>query len=128
VRVRLAHDDDMPAFGKAPPELIEAFTALADLVPDATRKLTFGYPTCVRNGNMFFGVHGESLFLRLADADAERFVRELGGQPFEPMPGRPMRGYVVVPAGLERDPALCDWVALSFAYAATLPPKRRKKS
>jgi len=51
-----------------------------------------------------------------------------GGRPFEPMPGRPMREYVVVPAKMVGDPAeLQTWIEKSAAFAATLEAKPKKK-
>lgn len=116
----------MPTFRKSPPDLVARFAELADQVPDANRRQMFGYPTCVLNGNMFMGLHEDKLFLRLADADQSALL-EKGGAPFEPMPGRPMRGYIVVPPTmLEDDPALAGWIAKSFDYATSLPPKKPK--
>jgi TfoX/Sxy family transcriptional regulator of competence genes len=116
----------MPGFEKSPPELVARFAELAEQVPEAARKQMFGYPTCVLNGNMFMGLHQDRVFLRLDEADQERFRSELGGEPFEPMPGRPMRGYMVVPPAMLDDPALSEWIGRSFAFASSLPPKKPK--
>ena len=59
---------------------------------------------------MATGLHEADWFVRLSDGDA-RELMAAGGTPFEPMPGRPMRGYIVLPAGLVDDPAAAgDWV------------------
>jgi len=50
---------------------------------------------------------------------------------FEPMPGRPMKEYVVVPPALADSAEVDDWVRRSRAYAGQLPakkPKARKKA
>ena len=40
------------------------------------------------------------------------------------MPGRPMRGYVTLPASILADPAaLDDWIARAIANVRTLTPK-----
>ena len=59
----------MPTFRKSPPELVARFDELASLAGTADRKQMFGYPTCVLHGNMFMGLHEDSLILRLAEPD-----------------------------------------------------------
>jgi TfoX/Sxy family transcriptional regulator of competence genes len=116
----------VPTFSKSPAELVARFDELAELVPHAGRKQMFGYPTCVTGGNMFMGLHEKSLILRLSEADRVQFVSTYSATLFEPMPGRPMREYVVVPPSLVNDPALADWVGKSFEYASQLPAKAAK--
>jgi TfoX/Sxy family transcriptional regulator of competence genes len=114
-------------FEKSPPELVARFQELADLVPGADRKQMFGYPSCVLDGHMFMGLFEDHLVLRLRPADLEAFLAEEGGEPFEPMPGRPMTGYVVVPATMVAQPEVVDrWVAKALACARELPPKKPK--
>ncbi len=49
----------------------------------------FGYPAYFINGNMFVGVHGDKLFLRLSDADMVEITKDCRDVvAFEPMPGR----------------------------------------
>lgn len=70
----------------------------------------FGYPCAFVAGKLFMGLHQDALILRLSDDDRPAFLRVKGAAIFEPMPGRPMRGYVVVPPGLlRRTTALSDW-------------------
>src|ERR1700740_2321741 len=87
---------------KGSSEAAEAFRAL---VPpsDAVRvKPMFGHLAAFVNGNMFAGVFGEDLFVRVAEDDRAAILAG-GGHDFEPMPGRPMRGYVVLGAGWRED-------------------------
>jgi len=107
---------------KASAEAIARFESLAEVVPQADRKLVFGSPCCLVGGNMFFGVHATGVFVRLPPDQADELLAE-GGRPFEPMPGRPMGGYVVVPDG-----DVTDWVRRSYEYAKTLPSKANRKS
>lgn len=69
----------MPTFRKSPPGLLARFDELASGAGGADRKQTFGYPTCVLNGNMFMGLHEDSLILRLAEADRAEFLSRYGG-------------------------------------------------
>ncbi len=117
----------MPTFRKSPPELIARFDELASLAGEADRKQMFGYPTCVLHGNMFMGLHEDSLILRLAEADRAEFLGRHDAALFEPMPGRPMKEYVVVPPALVNDDEVDDWVRRSLAYAQRLPAKKGKK-
>ncbi len=56
-----------------------------------------------------------------------RKSRRYHAAAFEPMPGRPMKEYVVVPPTLVNDDAVEDWVRRSLAYAGQLPAKKPAK-
>jgi TfoX/Sxy family transcriptional regulator of competence genes len=75
------------------------------------------------NGTMFMGLFGADVGLKLDEAAREE-LRAAGGGPFGPAE-RPMGGYVTVPPELGDD-EVRRWVQASLAYAATLPPKKRK--
>ena len=105
---------------KASSQSLARFEGLVEVVAEADRKLVFGSPACLVGGNMFFGVHAAGLFVKLAEPDARELIGA-GGQPFEPMPGRPMAGFVVLPESL---PDQEQWVRRSYDYALTLPPKK----
>ncbi len=116
---------------KSPPELVETLheTVSAALPGDAAVDLRpmFGYPCYWTAGNMFFATFEDDLILRLSDEDRTTFLDENAARRFEPMPGRPMREYVVVPPAITADgPALQAWVARSYHYAASLPPKEKR--
>ncbi|HEV7466737.1 MAG TPA: TfoX/Sxy family protein [Candidatus Dormibacteraeota bacterium] len=116
----------MPKFAKSPQELVDRFDDLAALVPDASRRQMFGYPTCVLAGNMFMGLHEDRLILRLSEEDRRTFIEGHGAQIFEPMPGRPMKENVVVPPELVHHDAVGEWVARAHVHARGLPPKSPK--
>lgn len=88
----------------------------------------FGYPVCVLSGNMFMGLHEDSFILRLAEADRAEFLGRYDARLFEPMPGRPMKEYIVVPPSLVYDDAIIsEWVRRSRTRAEQLPAKKPKK-
>jgi TfoX/Sxy family transcriptional regulator of competence genes len=116
----------MPTFRKSPPELVARFSELALLAGDADRKQMFGYPSCVLRGNMFMSLHEDALILRLSETDRTELAEHHGGTVFEPMPGRPMREYMVVPAELVYTDAAEEWVRRSRSYAEQLPAKKPK--
>ena len=101
----------------------ERFT---DLVPSKSNvevKPMFGNLGAFVNGNMFMGLFGSDIGVKLSPADQEP-VREAGGGDFGPAE-RPMGGYVSLPpsAGPEQT---SKWIASALAYVATLPPKKPK--
>ncbi|WXG47581.1 MAG: TfoX/Sxy family protein [Candidatus Atabeyarchaeum deiterrae] len=55
---------------KAPPELVDFLAEKMRGVKCEFRKM-FGYPAYFINGNMFVGIHGDSLFIRLSKPDIE---------------------------------------------------------
>jgi TfoX/Sxy family transcriptional regulator of competence genes len=115
-----------PSFSKSSPEMVARFDDLAANVPEATRKHMFGYPSLVLHGNMFLSLFGDALVLRLSESDRREFVAACAASPFEPMPGRPMREYLVAPPDLVGRSDVEEWVRRSAAYAAQLPPKQPK--
>lgn len=112
------------AWSKAPPELATSFeAAMAELGGAQVRKM-FGYPAAFLNGHLFTGLFADRWFVRLPD-DARAELAARGGTPFEPMPGRPMREYLVLPDAVLADPAARrGWLERALAHAAALPPKR----
>ena len=117
-----------PSFDKSPPPLMARFDELSALVPDATRRPMFGYPSCVLRGHMFMSLFGDRLILRLGEEDRRDFLARHKTGLFEPMPGRPMKEYVVVPPSLATDGAVEDWIARAHKYADGLPAKKPKAS
>jgi hypothetical protein len=76
------------------------------------------------NGNMFMGLFGADIGVKLGDADRERLLAVPGAGPFGPAE-RPMGGYVTLPAGFTPDEAE-EWIAAALATAAALPPRLPK--
>jgi TfoX/Sxy family transcriptional regulator of competence genes len=117
----------MPAFTKSPPELVAVFGQIIAARPMAETRKMFGYPAAFANGQMFASLFGDNFILRLPDAEREAFIQQQGTHLFEPMPGRPMREYVVVPPSMVKSRSqLDDWLGKAMAYAQSLPPKAVK--
>jgi len=112
---------------KAPAELVDF---IMDKMKDKNcdYKKMFGYPAYFFNGNMFVGVHGDKLFLRLSDSDAAEIMKGYKDVfAFEPMPGRAMKGYVVLPKSVYSDDELFgEWLDKSIRFVSLLPPKKKK--
>lgn len=114
----------MPKFEPAPEELVQTFDETLKDFPMATQRKMFGYPAAFVNGNMFAGLFQDAMFLRLSDEDRAAFRSEYGARLFEPMPGRPMRGYVLVPRFVLKSPKLLKaWTRKAMEYTGSLPPK-----
>ncbi len=99
------------------------------LVPDDPRvevKPMFGNLGAFVNGNMFMGLFGADIGLRLAAADADALRAIPGAGAFGPAE-RPMGGYVTLPRSLAGTADGARWVERSLEQSAALPPKSAKR-
>ena len=112
---------------KARPDDVDRFhAAVAGLEGVEVRKM-FGFPAAFVGGNMAAGLHQETVMVRLPD-DVRQGRLDEGWSLFEPMPGRPMREYVALPADVFADAdATRSWIERAAAYVRTLPPKEPKR-
>ena len=114
----------MPSFSKSPPDLIDRFAAVMDRYPDAVRRKMFGYPAAFVGGNMATGLFADQWVVRLPD-DQIQPAKAAGAAPFEPMPGKAMKAFVVIPAAdVAEEEALRGWVERGLAHAASMPAKK----
>jgi TfoX/Sxy family transcriptional regulator of competence genes len=116
--------------GSMPKPSEQAKAAFSQLVPDepaVTMKPMFGNLAAFVNGNMFAGLFGEDLFVRLPDPEITA-VKKQGGRDFEPMAGHAMKGYVIVPKTwrTKPDPAVA-LIKRSLALIRAMPAKAAKK-
>lgn len=112
---------------KSPPALIERFDTVAADFPEATRRLTFGYPCLYVGGNMVTGLFGDSWHVRVGKDDTDALLGLPGARPFEPMPGRPMTGFTLLPETIvDDDAAVREWVGRAIAHVSTMPVKTPK--
>jgi len=90
-------------------------------------RLMFGNLSAFVNGNLFAGLFGDALFVRLAEPDRGAVLAESDAALFDPMPGRPMREYVLLPDAWLRQPEqLRHWLQRSLESTGALPPKPAK--
>ncbi len=92
--------------------------------PEVEVKPMFGNLGAFVHGNMFVGLFGPAVGVKLNDADREELLAA-GGGPFGPQ-GRPMGGYVTLPAALSEAEAM-RWATASLDYVAAQPAKKKKK-
>jgi TfoX/Sxy family transcriptional regulator of competence genes len=113
---------------KASPELVAFFLETMKILPGVETRKMFGYPCGFINGQMFCGLFENDMILRLPEEDRAIFRSLEGANTFEPMPGRRMNEYSVIPpAMLKAGDELKTWLVKSFNYAKSLPPKKHKK-
>lgn len=106
----------------------EAKAALARVVPDepaVTIKPMFGQLSGFVNGNMFVGIFGEDLFVRLPDDEIEAVKRQ-GGRDFAPVAGHKMSGYVIVPGNWRAKPPT-TLIRRALEVTRKMPAKAAKK-
>jgi TfoX/Sxy family transcriptional regulator of competence genes len=103
-----------------------AFTRLVPDEPAITLKPMFGQLSAFVNGNMFCGLFGDELVVRLPDAEIVAVKRQ-GGRDFEPVAGHKMGGYVMVPGDWRARPApAVALIKRSLAVTRAMPAKAPK--
>ena len=104
----------------------EFFSSILPNDPRITVRPMFGNISGFVNGNMFTGLLGDDLFVRLPEDKRKELLNEKGAKLLEPMKGRPMKDYVVIPKVWLRQPAIVRaWVTRSLEWTIKLP--RMKK-
>jgi TfoX/Sxy family transcriptional regulator of competence genes len=94
--------------------------------PEIEIKPMFGNLGAFVHGNMFAGLFGPDVGVRLDEARREELAAVDGSGPFGPA-GRPMGGYLSLPRGWRATPDVAaGWVERAHGYVAALPPKQKK--
>ena len=104
------------------------FNSLVPDRPDVVVRPMFGNLGAYVNGNMFMGLFGPPIGVKLSEPDRESLLSIDGAGPFGP-PERPMGGYVSLPANWRKPTKqIAKWVTRSLEFVAALPPKTPKKA
>ena len=93
---------------------------------DVEIKPLFGNLGAFVNRNMFMGLFGSDIGVKLPDADRQQLLAKPGAGPFGP-DERPMSGYVTLPADWPAAKAQ-RWITSAYTAAAALPAKPTKPS
>ncbi|MEO5780790.1 TfoX/Sxy family protein [Arthrobacter oryzae] len=107
----------------------ERFRSAMPPHPDVVIKPMFGNLGAFVHGNMFAGLFGPTIGVRLSEAD--RSEVEATGQtvPFGPEE-RPMREYAGLLEAWQNDDgdagSVAGWAAKAYSYVSGLPPKTAK--
>ena len=110
----------------------EHFRSVLPDHPEVVVKPMFGNLGAFVNGNMFAGLFGPTIGVKLAEADKELLEGTERTVPFGP-PERPMGGYTGLPEiwnaeGSGDEARARAWVEKAYTYVAGLPPKEPKVS
>jgi TfoX/Sxy family transcriptional regulator of competence genes len=109
------------AWRKSSQELVQAFDAALPQRALVERRKMFGYPAAFVNGNMFAGLHQDDVLVRLPEAERQALLVS-GGRKFEPMHGRVMKNYLLLPEASD-GPTLALWLRKAFDHTCALPAK-----
>ena len=112
-------------------EVKEFFRSVVPDAPGVVVKPMFGNLGAFVNGNMFAGLFGPMIGIRLLDATTIAELQAVEGTgPFGPEE-RPMGGYIALPLDWHSRPErVSEWVQIALAQVGQLPakqPKSRKK-
>lgn len=104
----------------------ERFRSVVPRNSDIAVKPMFGNLGAFVGGNMFAGLFGPTVGVRLSGADRTDIEAHETTVPFGPAE-RPMRDYVGLPEAWQNDDAsTARWVANAYSFVAGLPPKAPK--
>jgi len=104
----------------------ERFVALVPRDPRVEVKPMFGNLGAFVNGNMFAGLFGADIGVKLGPVDAAELIALDGAGPFGPVE-RPMGGYVTLPRSIVGSPEGERWIRSALVYVADLPPRASKR-
>jgi TfoX/Sxy family transcriptional regulator of competence genes len=94
---------------------------------ECEKRPMFGYPAYFINKNMIAGLFQDKLFLRLSPDQVSSLGTSYSITNLEPMPGRPMKDYFVIPEKLHLDAKKMPGVVKEAAeYCQRLPAKVKK--
>src|SRR5262245_13043144 len=88
-----------PKMPTAGPKTVERFEALSEtfVARGATRSKMFGMPVLKAGDKVFAGTFGDAMTFKLGPEDLEKARTQAGVEAFEPMKGRAMKEWVIVP-------------------------------
>ncbi len=104
---------------------LERFRSLAPGTPDVEVKPMFGQLAAFVNGNLFAGLFGSAVGVKLPEDDAAELSGLPGSGPFGPEE-RPMGGYLSLPSDMD-DAQEPRWLDRAREHGATFPPKQKKR-
>jgi hypothetical protein len=105
-----------PKMPTAGPKTVERFDELAEtfVARGATRSQMFGMPVLKAGDKVFAGTYGDAMTFKLGPDDLEKARSLTGVDAFEPMQGRPMKEWVLVP--LSHAKRWADLAERAFTY------------
>lgn len=102
----------------------ERFRSLAPDDIGVEVKAMFGNLAATINGNMFMGLFGAQVGLKLPEDRRLALLALPGAGPFGPS-DRPMREYATMPPGWDNEQA-APWIEEALTFVGAQPPKVKK--
>jgi hypothetical protein len=120
-------DGGLDADTKATEQDKAGFRSMIPADPAVVVKPMFGNLGAFVNGNMFAGLFGSTIGVRLVDDASRRELEAVDGScPFGPVE-RPMHGYIGQPAdGAGQPERSAWWTQVAMSQVRALPPKAAK--
>ncbi|SRR5579871_4043925 len=108
---------------KPNPAAIERFASCVPSAPGVTVRPMFGHRAAFVHGSMFAGTFGLDIVVRVDDASRAALFAQ-GATPFEPMKGRAMKEFAMLPREWAGDPAKArHWIGVAFEWTSKRPKK-----
>lgn len=115
------------AWPKPDPGLGDALAKALEELPHE-RRVMFGCPAFFSGGQMFAGVFGDRVILRLPAHERQGLIDAGRAEVFAPLAGRVMREYAAVADPARLDPEGLDaWLVRAAAFARAQPAKKPGK-
>ena len=109
--------------------LIAEFKAVMSQLPLGEPRKMFGYDAFFVRGNLAVGLWQNTCVVKVSPGDQAKLMKSGLAEPFAPMKGRVMTGWLELSEELAHDPEqLLAWSERAVAFVATLPPKVKKAS
>lgn len=112
---------------KKPSEELDLFLKKRLKNVECQSRKMFGCPSYFVKGNMFIGALGKDIFTRLSPQDIEDTLKRFPkAKRFEPIPGRVMKQYVILPQSIyNKKNIFSKLLRKSISYVRSLPPKKK---
>jgi TfoX/Sxy family transcriptional regulator of competence genes len=111
---------------KSSPELVERFKGALPKDASVEPRSMFGYPAAFVRGNYFAGLFEESVVIRMPEPQRSALAVLAKAEGFNPMGGKPMTDWYVVPAKIASSGAgLAKFLKEALAQAKELPEKKK---
>jgi TfoX/Sxy family transcriptional regulator of competence genes len=124
--MKAALEVQMEKWQKPSEQTISVYQDVLSQLDGIEKRKMFGCPCAFVNGNMFFGVYQDQLFLRMDNEQREHFSQIFAIKPFSPM-GKVMKAYISIPPEIVNEQKkLLTLVKNALINAQELPPKYKK--
>lgn len=115
----------MEKWQKPSEQTISIYQNIVSRLDGVEKRTMFGCPCAFVNGNMFFGVYQDQLFLRMSDEQREQLSQFMPIKSFSPM-GKVMKAYIAIPGEIMNEQEkLLTLVQNALEIAQVLPTKNK---